>query len=136
MWRNNSGPYMTQDSLISKHRLLALFVCSLTLTALAETPAVVQEGDASYYADSLHGNKTASGEPYDKNAMTAAHRELAFGTKVRVTYARTGKSVLVTINDRGPHAKDRIIDVSGAAASALGMIEDGHGPVTVEVISD
>jgi rare lipoprotein A len=127
---------MTQNSFIPRHHALALFLCSLTLAALAETPPLVQEGDASYYADSLHGNTTASGKPYDKNAMTAAHRELALGTKVRVTYARTGKSVLVTINDRGPHAKDRIIDVSGAAARELGMIEDGHGPVTVEVISN
>ena len=62
-------------------------------------------GEASYYADSLSGNKTASGEPYDKSAMTAAHRTLALGTRVEVTYVKTGKSVVVTINDRGPHVK-------------------------------
>ncbi|UCC15726.1 MAG: septal ring lytic transglycosylase RlpA family protein [Gammaproteobacteria bacterium] len=118
-------------------RCLALaFFFSLTLTASGETPTDVQEGDASYYADSLHGNATASGEPYNKSAMTAAHRELPLGTKVRVTYRRTGRSVLVTINDRGPHAEDRFIEVSGAAARELGMVEDGHGRVTVEVISD
>ena len=126
---------MTKYQFIFRYLALA-FLSSFALTALGETPSDVQEGDASYYADSLHGNATASGDPYDKSAMTAAHRELPFGTKVRVTYRRTGKSVLVTINDRGPHAEDRIIDVSGAAARELGMVEDGHGPVTVEVISD
>ena len=81
----------------------------------------VQEGDASYYANSLQGNKTARGKPYDKNAMTAAHRKLKFGTKVKVTYLKTGKSVEVVINDRGPHSKGRIIDLSGAAAKKIGL---------------
>ena len=94
--------------------------------------AETARGEASYYADSLHGNKTASGEPYNKNAMTAAHRTLAFGTKVKVTYLKTGKTVEVTINDRGPHAKNRIIDLSGAAATTLGLTEDGIGEVEVE----
>ena len=92
------------------------------------------QGEASYYADSLQGNKTASGEPYDKNALTAAHRTLSFGTRVKVTYPKTGKSVVVTINDRGPHVKGRIIDLSGAAADQLGLKQDGHGEVTVEVL--
>ena len=91
-----------------------------------------EKGMASYYADSLHGNKTASGEPYDKNAMTAAHRTLDFGTLVVVTYLKTGKSVEVRINDRGPHVKERIIDLSGAAAEKVGLKEDGVGEVTVE----
>lgn len=115
---------------------LAIVACSLSLAASADPLTNVQEGDASYYADSLDGNKTASGQPYDKNAMTAAHRDLPFGTKVRVTYKKSGKSVIVIINDRGPYAKDRIIDVSGAAARQLGMVEDGHGPVTIEVVSE
>jgi rare lipoprotein A len=101
----------------------------------AETAFDVEEGDASYYADSLHGNKTASGQVYDKNAMTAAHRTLPFGTRVKVTYVKTGKSVEVVINDRGPHVKNRIIDVSGAAAKALGLMDDGHGKVKLEVIA-
>jgi rare lipoprotein A len=115
--------------------LLALSV-AFSLAAYADDPAdEIEKGEASYYADSLHGNTTASGETYDKNGMTAAHRTLDFGTVVKVTYLKTGKSVEVTINDRGPNAKDRIIDVSGAAARQLGMIDDGHGPVTVEVLS-
>ena len=96
------------------------------------TLAASDSGKASYYADSLHGNPTASGEPYDKNALTAAHRTLPFGTVVSVTYPKTGKTVEVTINDRGPHVKDRIIDLSGAAADRVGLVEDGVGTVTIE----
>ena len=78
--------------------------------------------------------QTASGQPYDKNALSAAHRTLAFGTRVRVTYLKTGQSVEVVINDRGPHAKGRIIDLSGAAAKQLGLIDAGHGKVRLEII--
>jgi rare lipoprotein A len=67
--------------------------------------------------------------------MTAAHRTLPFGTRVRVTYPKTGKSVEVVINDRGPHVEGRIIDLSGAAARALGLTDDGTGQVRLEVIS-
>ena len=93
--------------------------------------AATVKGKASYYADSLQGNKTASGEPYDSNAMTAAHRSLTFGTKVKVTYLKTGKTVEVTINDRGPHVEGRIIDLSGAAADAIGLKNDGIGEVEI-----
>jgi len=93
----------------------------------------VIEGQASYYSDKLDGNKTAGGEPYNKNKLTAAHRTLPFGTKVKVTYLKTGKSVEVVINDRGPHAKGRVIDLSGAAAKKIGLIEDGHGRVKLEI---
>jgi rare lipoprotein A len=117
------------------YRSILLVLLAAFGTAFATEPSASQEGDASYYADSLDGNKTASGELYDKTKMTAAHRDLAFGTKVKVTYLRTGKSVTVTINDRGPHVKGRIIDVSGAAAKALGMVEDGHGEVRLEIIA-
>jgi rare lipoprotein A len=116
---------------LSKSRLLIiLLMMSIVGSLWAEE---VQEGDASYYADSLHGNLTASGEPYDKNALTAAHRTLAFGTKVKVTYLKTGKSVKVVINDRGPHVKSRIMDLSGAAANKIGLIDDGHGIVKLEI---
>jgi len=110
--------------------LVLLFMMSATGTALA---AEVLEGEASYYSDKLDGNKTASGEIYKKDGLTAAHRTLAFGTRVKVTYLKTGKSVVVVVNDRGPHAKSRIIDLSGAAAQQVGMIDDGHGPVKLEI---
>ena len=118
-------------SLFKTRLLMLLLMMSIVGTVWAKE---VQEGDASYYADSLHGNLTASGEPYDKNALTAAHRTLAFGTKVKVTYLKTGKSVKVVINDRGPHVKSRIIDLSGAAAKKVGLIDDGHGIVKIEVL--
>ena len=119
-------------------RLPALLLSLLWIVAaplVADEPSAMQEGEGSFYADSLHGNRTASGATYDKDAMTAAHHDLAFGTVVVVTYLKTGKSVEVTINDRMAKGTDRIIDVSRAAAEKLGMIEDGHGPVTVEIVS-
>ena len=96
--------------------------------------AAAQEEEASYYADSLNGDKTASGELYDKDALSAAHRSLPFGTKVKVTYLKTGQSVVVVINDRGPNAKDRIIDISGSAARKIGLIDAGHGRVRLEIL--
>jgi len=118
------------------YKLLSVFMltCVLHITAQAASAGDVQEGEASYYADSLHGNKTASGDVYDKGALTAAHRKLPFGTKVKVTYMKTGKSVDVVINDRGPYAEDRIIDLSRAAANKIGLVEAGHGRVKLEII--
>ena len=92
-----------------------------------------EEGRVSYYAEKFHGRKTASGERFDKNAMTAAHRSLPFGTKVAVTNLDNGKSVVVTINDRGPYAADRILDVSPAAARKLGLIGKGTVKATITV---
>jgi rare lipoprotein A len=108
---------------------LALLLLPCSLWA-----AEPQRGIASYYAKSLAGNPTASGEPYDPAALTAAHRKLPLGTRARVTYLKTGKSVEVTVNDRGPHSGKRIIDLSGAAAERIGLTDDGIGEVTVEVI--
>jgi len=90
-------------------------------------------GKCSFYNSSLHGNKTTSGERYDKDKFTAAHRTLPFGTKVRVTDDRTKKSVIVKINDRGPYSKNRVLDISNAAARELGIVSRGvfHGKVEV-----
>ena len=82
-------------------------------------------GDASFYAGRHQGKPTASGEPFDKNAMTAAHRSLPFGTRLEVTNLENDRSVVVRINDRGPFVRDRIVDLSLAAAKALGMAKDG-----------
>ena len=95
----------------------------------------VQSGMATWYGGGHHGGPTASGERFNKNAMTAAHRTLPMGTRVRVTNERNGRSVVVRINDRGPYGnKRRIIDVSEGAARQLGMIDAGVVPVRVEVI--
>jgi rare lipoprotein A len=89
-----------------------------------------QCGGASWY--SLPGNRTASGDRMNPSAMTAAHKTLPFGTKVRVVDQRSGKSIQVTINDRGPFIKGRIIDLSKAAATKLGFRNAGHTKVCIE----
>ena len=89
-------------------------------------------GKASFYGNES-GSKTASGQRFNQNAMTAAHRSLPFGTKLRVTYR--GQSVVVTINDRGPFIKGRVLDLSTGAARAVGLTGAGVGHVTAEVIS-
>jgi len=126
---------MKNRQMIVMNPILLMLLFVVNASVYAEVATDVMEGEASYYADSLHGNKTASGAPYDKDAMTAAHRSLPFDTRVKVTYLKTGKSVEVVINDRGPHAKGRIIDLSGAAAQAVGLVEDGHGKVKLEVVA-
>ncbi len=95
----------------------------------------VEKGEASYYADKFNGRTTASGEKFSNSKMTAAHRTLAFGTVVKVTNLSNGKSVKVTINDRGPFKKGRVIDLSKAAAKKLDMVTAGVANVTVEVVS-
>lgn len=93
-------------------------------------------GKASYYSSDLHNSKTASGVGYDMYTFTAAHRTLPLGTVVRVTDEQSGKSVMVCVNDRGPYARGRIIDLSYAAADKLDMRRRGVGKVRLEVVSD
>ncbi len=94
-----------------------------------------ETGVASFYGDDFHGRTTASGERFDKNALTAAHAHLPLGTRVRVTNMRNKKSVVVKINDRGPYAKRRIIDVSKRAAKELGFLSTGVAEVRVEIVA-
>lgn len=94
----------------------------------------VLRGPASWYGPGFAGNETASGETYDPSELTAAHRSLPFGTRVRVTNQLNGRSVLVRINDRGPYSGDRILDVSSAAADELRMKGQGVVPVTIQVL--
>jgi rare lipoprotein A len=91
-----------------------------------------QRGMATWYGS--HGGSTASGERMKPSAMTAAHRTLPFDTRVKVTHQKTGRSVVVRINDRGPYGKGRIIDLSPAAAKALGIVDEGVAPVVIEVV--
>ena len=91
-------------------------------------------GNASYYGGKFHGKRTASGEIFNKNAMTAAHRSLPFGTKVKVTNLQNGRTVLVRVNDRGPHVRGRIIDISQAAAKKIGLLHAGTVRVKLEVL--
>ncbi|MFY8031350.1 MAG: septal ring lytic transglycosylase RlpA family protein [Devosia sp.] len=102
----------------------------MAMTSTTGAFAGDQCGGASWY--SLPGNRTASGDRMNPSAMTAAHKTLPFGTKVRVVDQRTGKSILVTINDRGPFVRGRIIDLSKAAATKLGFRNAGHTKVCIE----
>ncbi|MDX5373626.1 MAG: septal ring lytic transglycosylase RlpA family protein [Pseudomonadaceae bacterium] len=100
------------------------------------SPAYQAEGQASYYATRLHGRRTASGERLDNHDFTAAHRELPFGTRVRVTNLANERSVVVRITDRGPHGRGRLIDLSQAAARQLDMLRSGVARVRLESLTD
>ena len=81
----------------------------------------IQTGPASWYGPGFHGRPTASGEPFNTNQLTAAHRTLPFGTRIKVVHQKTRRSVVVRINDRGPYARGRVIDLSWASAQAIGL---------------
>ena len=99
------------------------------------TEKAVELGEASYYASEFNGRRMANGEIYDESKLTAAHRTLSFGTRVRVTNLSNGRSVVVTIKDRGPVPRSRIIDLSERAARDLGFLREGITRVRVEVVS-
>lgn len=121
-----------------------IFVLSIVLTACLASGQGMNgseggdRGKASYYADKFEGRTTASGELYDPEALTAAHPHLPFGTRVKVTRidVESTPSVEVRINDRGPFADDRIIDLSKAAAKKIGMLQEGVVEVRLEVVGD
>jgi rare lipoprotein A len=107
-------------------RVALAAVSAATFVALSASVASAQCGSASWYALT---SKTASGERMNPAAMTAAHRSLPFGSKIKVTNQRNGKSVIVRVNDRGPFIKGRVLDLSKAAAQKLGFINSGHTPI-------
>ncbi len=107
--------------------------------APATAPAAAggaMDGLAAYYSNRLNGRRTASGEVFDQGKLTAAHQTLAYGTKVKVTNTKNNRSVVVRINDRGPTQPGRVIDLSRAAASKLGMMKAGLVPVKLEVVAE
>ena len=115
------------------------FVSALAVTlSLSFAPAGfghdVINGTASWYGPGFHGRTTANGERYNMQELTAAHKTLAFGTRVKVTNTRNGNEVVVRINDRGPYVGSRVIDLSKAAAEELGMIRSGTAPVSIEIL--
>ena len=122
-------------SFCSSARWAVLMLPLLTVTACGGSrSAFTQSGKGSYYADKFAGRATASGVPYQPGQMTAAHNTLPFGTRIRVTNVRNGRSVKVTVNDRGPHVPGRIVDVSRKAARKLDLIEAGVVPVQLRVL--
>ena len=113
-------------------RILYLFVLVSTLLFMSScSRKITENGKASYYADKFEGRKTASGAIFHQNRLTAAHRTLPFGTKVKVTNIANGRSVKVRITDRGPFSETRIIDLSKKAARKIGMISLGVAEVEV-----
>ncbi|MGH8613955.1 MAG: septal ring lytic transglycosylase RlpA family protein [Gammaproteobacteria bacterium] len=106
-----------------------------TVTRAKKEPAFEQVGTASWYGPGFHGKKTANGEIYNQNKLTAAHRTLPLGAEVEVTNVTNGKAVEVKINDRGPYVGGRVIDLSRAAAIELGMKEQGVAKVKIEADS-
>jgi len=140
---------LAQDALQATNRLRRLMGNAPPLQEIAGMPParpVVRvavgpirfqmTGIASWYGPGFHGNRSASGERYNQNAMTAAHRSLPFGTKVQVTNLRNGRSVVVRINDRGPFIRGRVIDLSAAAARVLGLMQSGTAPVQIDVLDN
>lgn len=109
---------------------------ALTLPFGANATVTIQEGLVSWYGERFHERPTASGELFDVNAMTMAHPTLPFGTKVKVTNLRNGRSVVLRVNDRGPFVGQRIADLSQAAASYLGMLRRGIAHARLEVLRD
>jgi rare lipoprotein A len=109
---------------------------AVTSPPLKAAPAIEapsgETGLAAVYSDVLNGHRTASGQIYQRNKLTAAHKTLAFGTMVKVTNAKNGKSVVVRINDRGPKQADRVLDISPRAARALGINKRGMAEVRLE----
>ena len=106
-----------------------------TLLLLTSLVVLAETGDASWYGDKYQGKPTASGEPFDMYAYTAANRTLPFGTVIKVTNLKNNKSVQVRVNDRGPTQESRIVDLSYQAAKEIGLLHDGIVPVKVETIS-
>lgn len=115
--------------------LIALaFICSACSGSRHLTSGRYAYGNASWYGKPFHGRKTASGERYNMHAKTAAHKKLPFGTKLEVTYLKTGKKVKVRINDRGPFIHGRKLDLSYGAAKRIGLVRDGVGKVRMRII--
>ena len=116
--------------------IFALAVLALTLPFGANATVTIQEGLVSWYGAHFHARPTASGELFDAASMTMAHPTLPFGTQVKVTNLRNGRSVVLRVNDRGPFVGSRIADLSQAAASYLGMLRRGIAQVRLEVLRD
>ena len=118
------------------NKLIIFALLSLIITGCISVPSVskgaIEKGNASYYADKYHGRMTASGEVFNQRALSAAHQTLGFGSRVKVTNLSNNKSVIVTINDRGPFIRGRIIDLSKKAFSQIASVKQGVIDVTVE----
>ena len=125
---------MPSDAIVAPQPVEAAPVETVAPAEEAAEPALEHVGDgmASYYGHELAGNRTASGERFNPKALTAAHRTLPLGSKLKVTNKKNGKSVIVRVNDRGPFVKKRLIDLSLGAAQKISMVAAGHAAVRIE----
>ncbi|MDI6402148.1 septal ring lytic transglycosylase RlpA family protein, partial [Balneolaceae bacterium ANBcel3] len=114
--------------------IFPLLIFLLSSCATPRAGKVIEQGEASWYGPGFHGRQTANGETYDQDKLTAAHRTLPFNTVVRVINLSNGKSVVVRINDRGPYARGRIIDLSREAARRIDMVDSGVAPVRLVLV--
>ena len=136
-----STPLISQGFVAAPEAAESVFAGAADLTTLDVTPSTtgvelqreLERGSASWYGPGFHGKRTANGERYDMHALTAAHKTLPFGTMVRVKSLVNGREVLVRITDRGPFIRNRVIDLSRAAASELGMLSLGFKQVVLLV---
>ena len=130
--------FLTSSAVASANSVAsaAASVASVASSTMLDVAEVIQQGIASWYGAELHNRRTANGERFNMNDLTAAHRTLPFGTRLCAHSPKTGKSVIVRINDRGPFAKDRIIDFSKAAAQALGIVHSRPDVVALLDSSD
>jgi rare lipoprotein A len=122
--------------MIASSRAIAVAVAFLVVLGMAGVAAAqpAEEGVAHFYNDNFQGKKTASGEPYNKNGLTAAHKKLAYGTKLKVTNVANGKSVVVTVNDRLGASSPAVLDVTRRAAEELDFVKSGKTKVKLEVV--
>ena len=125
---------MPSDAIVAPQPVEAAPVETVAPAEEAAEPALEHVGDgmASYYGHELAGNRTASGERFNPKALTAAHRTLPLGSKLKVTNKKNGKSVIVRVNDRGPFVRKRLIDLSLGAAQKISMVAAGHAAVRIE----
>ena len=117
-------------------RVLTVMLLFLVIFGCKKSPPPYQTGMASFYSDSFEGKRTANGEIFSNSEMTAAHRTLSFGTRVRVTNLKNGNAVVVRITDRGPFVEGRILDVSLAAATQLDFVDDGLAEVRIDLLDE
>ena len=130
--------YVFSYAVLPLFLLLALLSTGCTSNRRAVTVPErkpLDRGVASWYGKDFHGRRTASGERYDMNDLTAAHRTLPFGTLLEVRNARNGRSVVVRVNDRGPYSKSRVLDLSYGAAREIGLVRSGTAPVELYLAS-
>lgn len=116
--------------------LCVTFFSAINFLTNTNTDEKIVTGKASYYAHKFEGRRTSSGQTYRANQRTAAHRFYPFGTLLEITNKSNGLRTIVRVNDRGPHTRNRLVDLSYAAASDLGMVSSGTGDVIVKVISE